>query len=154
MSVWPEAARAYLNEHGDAGEAAAVISRLRLESPVDITEALPPEVARRWKHKTSAFLLSGLELALGDHALSEEEMREFRHLQRVFRLNEGDFLAHNYVEVVSLLSWEIRRILADGVVSMDEALHEVKLQEAFGLGYDAYTSLIAKEIEGLGPGLS
>jgi hypothetical protein len=153
VGAWAEVARAYLEEHGDAGGAAAVIARLRGESPLDITEALAPEVARRWKHKTTAFLLSGLEMALADHALSDDEMREFKHLQRVFRLSEGDFLAHHYVEVVALLSWEIRRILADGVVSVEEALHEVKLQEAFGLGYDAYTSLIAKEIEGLGPGL-
>jgi hypothetical protein len=153
VSVWREVARSYLEEHGDAGEAAAVIERLRLGSPLDVTEALAPDAARRWKHKTTAFLLAGLEIALGDHALSDDEMREFKHLRRVFRLSEGDFLAHNHVEVVNLLSWEIRRILADGVVSLDEALHEVKLQEAFGLGYDEYANLIAKEIEGMGPGL-
>ena len=153
VSVWAEVARSYLEEYGDSGEAAAVIGRLRVESPLDITDAMAPADARRWKHKTTTFLLSGLELALGDHALSDQEMREFKHLQRVFRLDEGDFLRHKHSEVVALLSWEIRRILADGVVSMEEALHEVKLQEAFGLGYDAYTSLVSKEIEGLGPGL-
>lgn len=82
-----------------------------------------------------------IRLALADHELTSEEMATVRNLKRLFRIEEGDFMAHGPEEVGELLAVQMGRILADERVDSSEAVHKVRLQEVFDLGYDDFISL-------------
>lgn len=144
---WPRVAADYLETPGALTPARTVIAKLIEAAPLDIGEALDPVVAERSKAETTAFLLFAIRAAVSDHALSPNEIRDLRHLQRVLRIEEGDLVAHHEHELALLLCQELSRLLEDSAVDPEEAVHKVALQELAGLGYDQFLRLTAPEIE-------
>jgi hypothetical protein len=143
---WSRVAEKHLEDH-PASRGTEVIQKLKKTAPKEITEALDPEVAEIVKAETTAFLLSAIRDAVADHALTDAEMQGLSHMQRVFRIEEGDLLQHHPDEVAWLLSQELERLLEDQEIDPKEAVHETKLQELLGLGYDQFIALTAPEIE-------
>ncbi|MBE6341347.1 MAG: hypothetical protein E7069_11530 [Bacteroidales bacterium] len=86
---------------------------------------------------------------LDDDVLSDEEMKTIGLLKLFFHIEEGDFLKYEkYDEVENILSRQLRKMYADDVIDVNEALQKTKLQELFGLNYDEfleYVNFIAKE---------
>lgn len=146
-SVWAHVAERFLDQNGATGEVAELIRRFVEENPLEINVALNPTTAEGAKSATTDFLLSALWEALSDHALSDDEMRVLAHLRRLFRVDEGDFLKHHDHDVRMLLCREIERLFEDRVVTPEEAIHKVRLQEALGLSYDQFIDLTKPEIE-------
>lgn len=85
--------------------------------------------------------------ALADGELTDQEFATLRDLKRLFRIEEGDFHDECGEEVGELLAVELRRIPADREVDQAEALHKVKLQDAFDLGYDQFLELTRPAVE-------
>jgi len=78
---------------------------------------------------------------LVDQDFTESELETVRTLNRLFRIEEGDFLQNAEDEVAELLASELSRSLEDQRVSDAEAIQAERLQEAFGLGYDQFLEL-------------
>lgn len=96
--------------------------------------------------QSADLLLFAIRYAVSDHALTDQEARDLRHLQRVLRIEEGD-LAGSYPGLVgSLLGAEMERLLEDQRIDPAEALHKVRLQEVLGLGYDDFVELASPEV--------
>ena len=79
-----------------------------------------------------------VRVALADNDLTERELATVTYLKRLFRIPEGAIVAHDRDDVAELLTSQVVRILADQNVDPAEAVQKVRLQEAFGLGYDEF----------------
>lgn len=90
----------------------------------------------------TGFLLFAIRTFLDDHNLTSDEKSTIRYLRRLFRIEEGALLEGRQEEVGALLAAELARILEDRTVEAAEALHQVDLQEALGLGYDQFIELV------------
>lgn len=90
----------------------------------------------------TGFLLFAIRTFLDDHNLTSDEKTTIRYLRRLFRIEEGELLEGRQEEVGALLAAEVARILEDRTVDAAEALHQVDLQEALGLGYDQFIELV------------
>lgn len=87
------------------------------------------------------FLLHCIAAFLSDHSLSVEEKSAIRYLWRLFQVSEGHLARVRGDRVGQLLAVELGRMLEDRRIDAAEALHQVDLQEVFGLGYDQYLEL-------------
>jgi tellurite resistance protein len=94
-------------------------------------------------------ILYAMEAALADHELTDTERRTLYELQRTAGLVEGEVLTRRPERVAALLETEMRRLLADRSIAPEEALHQVALQEIFGLSYDEYRALTRPAVEAL-----
>lgn len=63
-----------------------------------------------------------------------------------FDIEEGDFFKHRQHEVQRVLSRQFGRLYADGMVDKGEAVHNVYLQEIFGLSYDQFDAFKAEAV--------
>jgi len=141
---WAVVAAAYLDWDDTLGPAEMVARQLATGGhPLAIGLRVDPGLADRSRVKSVEFLLFFIDAALADHALSDDELHAVRHLSRVLRVEEGDFLHYKEADTTRLLCAEVERLFKDGVVSASEAQHQVKLQGLLGLGYDAYITLIS-----------
>lgn len=109
--------------------------------PSSFREPLTHKCAEREKFEATLLVIMYLESVLADHSISDEEIREARHLQRLMRVEEGDLIKHHPERVQRLVGREIRRIQEDERIDATEALHKVRLQELMGLGYDEFLEL-------------
>jgi hypothetical protein len=89
----------------------------------------------------AAFTLSYISSALRDHRLSQDELQRIRRLKHVLFLGDGALLRLQRGKIVGLMRSELGAIIADGLEDTDEAVHQVDLQGALGLGYDEYLGL-------------
>lgn len=144
---WSIVARHYLDAFAPQAPVVALIEMLKVGAPTSLSEGLSAEAAADAKPESCRFLLFAIRLAVADHALSDAELHELRHLARLLRVEDGDLLKRNRDEVRDLLVEELERLLEDRTVDPVEAVHKVKLQELLGLGYDQFITLTQPVID-------
>lgn len=91
-------------------------------------------------------LLSYMHYVLDDGLISEKERLNIKILKTCFDIEEGDFFKHRQHEVQRVLSRQFERLYADGMVDKGEAVHNVYLQEIFGLSYDQFDAFKAEAV--------
>lgn len=123
------------------------VSVLRDKPPLEIDRPVEDGHDPDAKSAAAAFLLMAVRNAVADHALTEKEVQELRHVSRALRIEEGDLLEHQQDEVTRLLCQELERLLEDRAIDPAEAVHKVRLQEVLGLGYDQFLALTAPEVD-------
>lgn len=96
------------------------------------------EGIKAYKEPMLDLLLDYLQIILDDHALSDEEQKDFGLLKILFKIEEGDFYRLRYTQTKQIINEHLKWVFADGVVSPDEALESVNLQSMFSLSYDQY----------------
>lgn len=143
---WAHLANTYLAAYPVDGPMAVLIGHLRARHPVQLDEPLSRDAASAAKTSGTHFLLFAIRHAVSDHALSDDEMVALRHLPRLLRLEEGDFLVHHRAAVGELLCQELERLLEDHTIDPQESIHKVRFQELLGLGYDQFVDLTLPEI--------
>ena len=79
--------------------------------------------------------------AIADHALTERELEVVRTIKRLCGIKEGDILRLRRAEVADLLREAMEIVLHDKVVTGEESMYKVGLQEVFDLGYDEFHEL-------------
>jgi len=72
---------------------------------------------------------------LEDDIISEIEKRNFDFLKLFFRIKEGDFLKYKLFEIKEILQMQFKKLYADNHIDMQEAEHNVLLQDIFDLSY-------------------
>lgn len=82
--------------------------------------------------------LACIRQAIGDHDLTEGELENVVTVKRLCGIEEGDILRLRPEAVADLLCEAMRVVLHDNVVTGEESLYQVGLQEVFGLGYDEF----------------
>jgi HNH endonuclease len=104
----------------------------------DVASSLDVETVRK---ELIPLLMYYIRLALADDDLTTEELATVRYLKRLFRVPDGAIVDYDKEDVEELLTGQIVRILADERVDPAEAVQEVRLQEAFDLGYDQFLEI-------------
>jgi hypothetical protein len=95
------------------------------------------------KEELIDLLLFYIEQCLDDHVLTKDEKLTIKHLRLLFELAEGDLYRFRKAELIQACGLEIRRILEDKQISLEEAFHEVDIQEVFDLSYDQWLEIAA-----------
>lgn len=144
---WKEVVAEFVARPSCSSELRDYLARFSEGDPREITERLSQALADEQKRGVTAFLVSAIQHAVGDHALSDTEMRELRHVSRLLRIEEGEVLAHHPEEVSQFLGQELERLFEDARIDAQEAIHKVKLQELLGLSYDEFLSLTVPQTE-------
>lgn len=68
--------------------------------------------------------------------INEEEKSNIIFLKRLFQIRAGDFYLHHKLEVEQVIADQFLKMYQDNLVSNDEALLKVHLQEIFDLSFD------------------
>jgi len=144
---WAATASAFLEADVAPEPVRNFVSVLKERGPLEIDRAITDGDDLDAKKAAAAFLVMAVRDAVQDHALSEREVRELRHVARALRIEEGDLLEHRQDEVAALLCQELERLLEDRAIDPSEAVHKVKLQEVLGLSYDEFLVLTAPEVD-------
>jgi hypothetical protein len=144
---WSAAVSTFVSASSCDPALAAFLVQFCKAHPQDIIQRLSPELAQHQKRETTAFLVSAIKHAVGDHVLSDREVQELRHVSRLLRVEEGEVLAHHRDDVSQFLGQELERLFEDMRIDPAEAIHKVKLQELLGLSYDEFLSLTASQTE-------
>jgi hypothetical protein len=148
---WSEAAADYLERQAPppGSPVQVALEQLTRVDLSDIARAMDPDDAAAAKPETTAFFLAAIERALADHMLTDDEIVGLRRMRLIFRIEDGDLVEHHPEAVARLLCKELEVVFADRGIDAQEAIHKVKLQELFGLGYDDFIALAAPEIDRL-----
>jgi hypothetical protein len=77
-----------------------------------------------------------IKTALGDGILTTTEKENIKFLKLLFRIQPGDFYFHNKSDIESTIAFQLSKIYQDNVVTDEEALLKVDLQEIFDLSFD------------------
>ena len=77
-----------------------------------------------------------IKTALEDGILTIIEKENIKFLKLLFRIQPGDFYLHNKLDIESTIAFQLSKIYQDGVVTDEEALLKVDLQEIFDLSFD------------------
>jgi hypothetical protein len=109
-------------------------------------EPLSQADAAHHKEEAAALVIGRIREVIEDHEITTSEMDQIRHLQRLLRIEEGDLFSAYPHLVRGILCEELKRLLEDRHVNPEEALHKVKLQEAFGLSYDEFLDLTRDQL--------
>ena len=78
---------------------------------------------------------------IADHDLTPSELEVVRTIKRLCGIEEGDILRLRPFEVSDLLREAMEVVLHDNVVTGEESMYKVGLQEVFDLGYDEFHEL-------------
>lgn len=100
------------------------------------------------KDKTLDVLLDYSDLILEDDVLTPEELTTLKMLKLFFRIEEGDFKKNKkFARVETIITHQLEKLYADGILDDQEALHQSDLQGVFGLGYDEFEKILNKVIK-------
>jgi hypothetical protein len=144
---WKEVVAHFVERPSCSSDLRGYLARLSEGDPQEVTERVSQALANEQKREVTAFLVSAIQHAVEDHALSDTEMQELRHVSRLLRVEEGEVLAQHPDEVSQFLGQELERLLEDARIDAHEAIHKVKLQELLGLSYDEFLSLTIPQTE-------
>lgn len=151
---WNEVVTEYLESAPFIGEELRkLLESLSSSGMVASLGAISPDVAAASKGGSSEFVVSAIACALRDHALTENEVRDLKTLQRVLRIKEGDLVEHHRSKVADVLCREAELMFEDHGVSREDEVNKARLQEVLGLGYDEFMDFLKPEIEQLHRGL-
>ena len=142
---WRDALSRFIYKRDVQGVARTVLERLRdssQPSPLGVWAALE-EPSEATGAVLGAFYLYAVGSAICDHRITPTEREHLKRLRVVLRIGEGQLLRHSRPAVEELVTREMFAILDDDQVDPREALYQVALQEALGLGYDEYSALTA-----------
>jgi hypothetical protein len=130
-------------EHGIAAEliSLAAVGALSPSTYLERVEALSAGARSALEDVILDAVLFAIERALIDHHISPDEQEALHQLKRSLGVVEGSLYARRAQRMAEILDAEMRRLLADREIDLNEALHQVELQEALDLGYDEYLSL-------------
>lgn len=98
------------------------------------------------KHKGDGvnLIIEYIQLILADNHLTLQELENTELLKRVFKIKEGDLLRLKKKEVIGIMEIQMKIILEDNVVDLEEALFIVDLQQLFDLSYDELVGISRK----------
>ncbi len=91
------------------------------------------------------YILEYIKLSLEDKLLTEEEKSNIIYLKRLFQIRPGDFYLHHILEVEQIIYNQFSIMYQDNLVSDEEALLKVDLQEIFDLSFDQMNQYSKKE---------
>lgn len=91
------------------------------------------------------FILEYIKLSLEDKLLTEEEKSNIIYLKKLFQIRPGDFYLHHILEVEQIIYNQFSIMYQDNLVSDDEALLKVDLQEIFDLSFDQMNEFSKKD---------
>jgi AAA+ superfamily predicted ATPase len=97
------------------------------------------------KNELCDLTLYYLTLVLKKGSITDKEVQRIKLLQYLFKLKEGDLYKYKLKEVKELLKETLEAMYADNVISPDESLYLVHLQDIFRLSYDNFDDI--KELE-------
>lgn len=126
-----------LQEEVSRLSASGALTRETLDAAIHLSILTPRQLIPELVDLTLYYIRT----CLVDQDLAASELATVRDLKRLFRIEEGDFLAHAEEEVAELLASELSRSLEDRRVDDTEAIQAERLQAAFGLGYDQFLDL-------------
>ncbi len=95
------------------------------------------------KSHTLPVILDYAIISLEDNFLEDVEMHNIKMLKLFFGIEEGDFYKNNLQKrVEEIITIQLKRVYADGVVDTSEALQIGELQNLFGLSYDQFEAIV------------
>lgn len=90
-------------------------------------------------------ILDYSEIILEDEMLTENEIRIITLLKMFFQIKDGEFYTYGKKDVVdSVLTTQIEKMYADGMINNEEALMKTDLQGLFCLSYDEFLVIVNK----------
>lgn len=97
------------------------------------------------KSESLKMILDYSEIILEDDILTDDEIRIVTLLKKYFQIKDGDFYANGYqVQVENILTSQLEKMYADGIIDPKEALMKTDLQGLFGLSYDQFLIIVNK----------
>ena len=85
------------------------------------------------------------KIILEDDCLTEDEMRVISLLKKYFQIKEGDFYVYGKKsDVEYILTSQLEKMYADGVIDKEEAIMKTDLQELFNLSYNQFLKIVNK----------
>ena len=95
------------------------------------------------KEQSLSVVLAYAEQCLEDGVMTDEEIKNMTLLKAYFGIEEGDFYRNNrQADVHRILSEQLTKMYADGVIDRNEAMLQSEMQGMFGLSYGEYESFI------------
>ncbi|MEE3415044.1 MAG: hypothetical protein VZR53_06705 [Prevotella sp.] len=93
-------------------------------------------------------ILDYSEIILEDDVLTENEIRIITLLKMFFQIKDGDFYTYGKKAIVdNVLTAQLEKMYADGVIDKDEALMKTDLQGLFCLSYDQFLEVVNKVVK-------
>ncbi len=97
------------------------------------------------KSEALQVILDYSEIILEDEILTENEIRIITLLKMFFQIKDGDFYAYGKKEIVDkVLTAQLQKMYADGIIDKEEALMKTDLQGLFCLSYDQFLEVVNK----------
>ena len=88
-------------------------------------------------------ILDYSEIILEDELLTENEIRIITLLKIFFQIKDGDFYTYGKKEIVNkVLTIQLEKMYADGIIDNKEALMKTDLQGLFCLSYDEFLDIV------------
>ena len=88
------------------------------------------------KNELLDILIDYTYFLLEDNALTDTEKRNFDFLKLYFEIKEGDFYTYKLPEIKLILDKQLDELYSDNLVTREERIHKVDLQDLFDLSYD------------------
>lgn len=100
------------------------------------------------KSESLKMILDYSEIILEDDILTDDEIRIVTLLKKFFQIKDGDFYANGYqTQVENILTSQLEKMYADGIIDPKEALMKTDLQGLFCLNYDQFLKIVNKEAQ-------
>src|SRR5688572_3563894 len=77
-----------------------------------------------------------IKFLLEEHKLTEDVKEGIRYLKLALHILPGEIYFHKQDDVERLIRYQLTKIYEDGLVSGDEAILKIELQELFDLNFD------------------
>jgi hypothetical protein len=121
-----------------------VSNKLSKNSINEVLKKYNFEDVRKHKDDGVNLIIEYIHLILADNHLTLKELENAELLKRVFKIKEGDLLRLKKKEVIDIMEMQMKIILEDKVVDLEEALYIVDLQQLFDLSYDELIGISRK----------
>ncbi len=86
-----------------------------------------------------------VKFSLEDNVLTDVEKAEIIYLKKLFKIQPGDFYIHTKLELENVITYQLSKIYMDNVVTPEEALLKVGIQNLFDLTFDQMNEYLKKE---------
>lgn len=81
-------------------------------------------------------LIAYANFVLKDSIITGAEGSNFEFLKIYFKIREGDFYRNRFVEIESIITKQLEKLYADNLITKNESINMVLLQDMFDLSYD------------------
>jgi hypothetical protein len=90
-----------------------------------------------------------IKLIIEQNAVTEENVENVQLLKILFQIKPGDFFIHKKNEIENLIKYQLAKIYDDNLVSPDEAILKVEIQQLFDLSFDQMNNYAKSEAVGI-----